>query len=204
MERMLWIDFDPDNVDIYGCTINTLPWQLEVWAKSNGGGYYSEDGSECTIDSPETVEALQRIADLSDVYHCAPPVTSAANALESSLGSKKVVMATDGAWNVGTFLGPSADFDYGVGVLPYMKEKSYYLYWWTKRGILHNRAPGRSYGMAEMVLSGKRIPGPRSRLEHGCRSWIPGTQILRKQINGSATRTIRIKTCTRAQLWIML
>ena len=105
-------DFDPDNVDIYGCTINTLPWQLEVWAKSNGGGYYSEDGSECTIDSPETVEALQRIADLSDVYHCAPPVTSAANALESSLGSKKVVMATDGAWNVGTFLGPSADFDY--------------------------------------------------------------------------------------------
>ena len=32
-------------------------------------------------------------------------------------------MATDGAWNVGTFLGPSADFDYGVGVLPYMKEK---------------------------------------------------------------------------------
>ena len=116
-------DFDPDNVDIYGCTINTLPWQLEVWAKSNGGGYYSEDGSECTIDSPETVEALQRIADLSDVYHCAPPVTSAANALESSLGSKKVVMATDGAWNVGTFLGPSADFDYGVGVLPYMKEK---------------------------------------------------------------------------------
>ena len=105
-------DFDPNNIDIYGCTINTLPWQLEVWAKSNGGGYYSEDGSECTIDSPETVEALQRIADLSDVYHCAPPVTSAANALESSLGSKKVVMATDGAWNVGTFLGPSADFDY--------------------------------------------------------------------------------------------
>ena len=48
-----------------------------------------------------------------------------------------VVMATDGAWNVGTFLGPSADFDYGVGVLPYMKEKCYHLYWWTKRGIPH-------------------------------------------------------------------
>lgn len=116
-------DFDPNNIDIYGCTINTLPWQLEVWALSNGGGYYSKDGSECTIDDPATVDALQKIADLSEVYHCAPPVTSAANALESSLGSKKVVMATDGAWNVGTFLGPSADFEYGVGVLPYMKEK---------------------------------------------------------------------------------
>lgn len=115
--------FDANNIDVYGCTINTLPWQLEVWALSNGAGYYSADGSECTINDPATVEALQKIADLSDVYHCAPPVTSAANALESSLGSKKVVMATDGAWNVGTFLGPSADFEYGVGVLPYMKEK---------------------------------------------------------------------------------
>lgn len=115
--------FDANNIDIYGCTINTLPWQLEVWALSNGGGYYNADGTACTIDSDATVEALQKIADLSEVYHCAPPVTSAANALESSLGSKKVVMATDGAWNVGTFLGPNADFTYGVGVLPYMKEK---------------------------------------------------------------------------------
>lgn len=115
-------DFDPNNIDIYGCTVNTLPWQLEVWTISNGGGYYSKDGKTCTIDSDATVEALQRIADLSSVYHCAPPVTSAANSLESSLGSKKVVMATDGQWNVGTFLGPNADFEYGVGVLPYMKE----------------------------------------------------------------------------------
>ncbi|MDC7290420.1 sugar ABC transporter substrate-binding protein [Blautia schinkii] len=116
-------EFDANNVDVYGCTINALPWQLEVWALSNGGGYFSADGSECTINSEATVDALQKIADLSNVYHCAPPVSSAANALESSLGSKKVVMATDGAWNVGTFLGPNADFEYGVGVLPYMKEK---------------------------------------------------------------------------------
>lgn len=114
-------DFDSKNIDVYGCTVNTLPWQLEVWALSNGGGYYSKDGKQCTIDSQATVDALQNIADLSEQYHCAPPVTSAANALESSLGSKKVVMATDGQWNVGTFLGPNADFEYGVGVLPFMK-----------------------------------------------------------------------------------
>jgi len=78
-------------------------------------------------------------------------------------------MATDGAWNVGTFLGPSADFDYGVGVLPYMKEKVHHLYWRTKRCILHNRASGRSYGMAEMVLSGRRIPW--SLIEAG--TWMP-------------------------------
>lgn len=89
---------------------------------SNGGGYFSQDGKSCTIDDEATVDALQKIADLSSKYHCAPPATSAANALESSLGSKKVVMATDGQWNVGTFLGPNADFEYGVGVLPYMKK----------------------------------------------------------------------------------
>ena len=115
--------FDPDNVDIYGCTVNTLPWQLEVWAKSNGGGFYSADGTSCTINSKETTEALQAVADLSLKYHCAPPVSDASTALSTSLGSGKVVMATDGAWNVGTYLGPDAKFKYSVGVLPYFKDK---------------------------------------------------------------------------------
>lgn len=116
-------NFDPENVDVYGCNVNSLPWQLEVWAKSNGGGYYSADGSTCIINSAETAEALQAVADLSLKYHCAPPVSSASTALSSSLGTEKIVMSTDGAWNVGTYLGPDAQFEYGVGVLPYFKEK---------------------------------------------------------------------------------
>jgi multiple sugar transport system substrate-binding protein len=32
-------------------------------------------------------------------------------------------MATDGAWNVGTYLGVDAKYKYGVGVLPYFKDK---------------------------------------------------------------------------------
>ena len=131
--RMLTIDvngnnglspnFDPNNVDIYGCCVNAYPWQMEVWALSNGGGYFSADGSECTINSEATTEAIQKVADLTNVYHCAPAVSSASNALSTSLGTGKIVMCTDGTWNVGTFLGPSATFKYGVGVLPYMKEK---------------------------------------------------------------------------------
>ena len=116
-------DFDPDNVDIYGCNVNSLPWQLEVWAKSNGGGYYSADGKTCTINAAETAEAIQAVADLSLKYHCAPPVSSASTALSTSLGTEKVVMSTDGAWNVGTYLGPDAKYTYGVGVLPYFKDK---------------------------------------------------------------------------------
>lgn len=116
-------NFDPNNIDVYGCSLNTLPWQMEVWALSNGGGYYSADGKTCTINDAKTAEAIQKVADLYLVDHCAPQPSSSSTALSTSLGSEKVVMATDGTWNVGTYLGPDADFEYGVGVLPYFEDK---------------------------------------------------------------------------------
>ncbi len=115
--------FDPNNVDVYGCCVNSLPWQLEVWCLSNGGGFYNKDGTECIINQPEAIEALQAVADLSLKYNCAPSVSTASTGLTTSLGTEKIVMATDGAWNVGTYLGPDANFEYGVGVLPYFDQK---------------------------------------------------------------------------------
>jgi multiple sugar transport system substrate-binding protein len=38
--------------------VENLTWQLEVWALSNGGGFYSADGSEVAIDKPESIEAI--------------------------------------------------------------------------------------------------------------------------------------------------
>ncbi len=115
--------FDKNNIAVYGCSINTLPWQMEVWPLSNGAGFYSADGSELTINAAATTEALQKVADLYLIHNCAPQPSSTTTALSTSLGSEKIVMATDGAWNVGTYLGPDANFEYGVGVLPYMKDK---------------------------------------------------------------------------------
>ncbi len=116
-------NFDPENVDVYGCNVNSLAWQIEAFALSNNGGYFSPDGTSCTINSAETAEAIQAIADLSLVHHCAPTVSDASTALSTSLGTEKIVMSTDGAWNVGTYLGPDANFEYGVGVLPYFDKK---------------------------------------------------------------------------------
>ncbi len=116
-------NFDPKNIAVYGCSVNTLPWQMEVWALSNGGGYYSADGSKCTINEDAAAQAIQAVADLYLVDHCAPQPSSSSTALSTTLGTQKIVMATDGAWNVGTFLGPDAKFKYGVGVLPYFKDK---------------------------------------------------------------------------------
>ncbi len=115
--------FDPKNIAVYGCSVNTLPWQMEVWALSNGSGYYSADGSKCTISDDAAAQAFQAVADLYLVDHCAPQPGASTTALSTTLGTQKVVMATDGAWNVGTFLGPDAKFKYGVGVLPYFKNK---------------------------------------------------------------------------------
>lgn len=115
--------FDSNNIVVYGCSINTLPWQMEVWALSNGGGYYSENGGKCIINEDAAAQAIQAVADLYLVHHCAPQPSSSSTALSTSLGSEKIVMATDGAWNVGTYLGPDAQFKYGVGVLPYFKNK---------------------------------------------------------------------------------
>lgn len=115
--------FDKKNISTYGCSVNTLPWQMEVWPLSNGSGFYSADGSKCTINDGAAVQAIQSVADLYLVHHCAPQPGSSTTALSTTLGSEKVVMATDGAWNVGTYLGPDAKFKYGVGVLPYFKNK---------------------------------------------------------------------------------
>lgn len=116
-------NFDPNNIAVYGCSVNTLPWQMEVWALSNGGGYFSEDGTKCIINEDAAVQAIQAVADLYLVDHVAPQPSSSSTALSTTLGTEKVVMATDGAWNVGTYLGPDASFSYGVGVLPYFKDK---------------------------------------------------------------------------------
>lgn len=116
-------NFDSKNIAVYGCSINTLPWQMEVWALSNGGGYYSKDGSKCTINEDAATQAIQAVADLYLKDHCAPQPSASTTALSTTLGTEKVVMATDGTWNVGTYLGPDAKFKYGVGVLPYFKDK---------------------------------------------------------------------------------
>lgn len=118
--------FDKDQIVQYGCLVENLTWQLEVWALSNGGGFYSADGSEVTINSPETVQAIQRVADLYLVDNAAPLSTGLTDdSIQRSIIAGTCAMATGGAWNVGTCLASARDegLNYGVAVLPYMQEK---------------------------------------------------------------------------------
>lgn len=119
-------DFDPDNIVQYGCMVENLTWQLEVWALSNGGGFYSEDGKTVTINDPAVAEAIQRVADLYLVHHVAPLSTGLTDdGVPRSVIAGTVAMTTNGAWNIGTSLASAREegLNYGIGVLPYMKEK---------------------------------------------------------------------------------
>ncbi|MDR2156457.1 MAG: sugar ABC transporter substrate-binding protein, partial [Clostridiales Family XIII bacterium] len=98
-------DFDANNITQYGCMVENLTWQLEVWALSNGGGFYKEDGSAVTIGDAATVEAIQKVADLHLKDHVAPLSTGLTDdGVQRSLIAGTVAMTTNGAWNVGTSL----------------------------------------------------------------------------------------------------
>lgn len=115
--------FDPENIVQYGCVVDNWTWQLEVWALSNGGRWFSEDGKESLINSPEAMESIQKVADLTLVEHVQPLYLGLADeGIIRSVASGTVAMATGGAWNMGTCMS-SSDINFGIGVLPYMKEK---------------------------------------------------------------------------------
>ena len=115
--------FDRNNIVQYGVMVENLAWQLEVWALSNGSGFYNSNGTQVIIDQPAAIEAIQRVADLHLVHNVAPFSAGLTDdGVQRSMLAGNVAMTTNGQWNVGTAF-PGSGINYGVGVLPYMREK---------------------------------------------------------------------------------
>ena len=115
--------FDKNSIVQYGCMIENLTWQLEQWVVSNGGGFYSADGSAVTITDPAAIEAIQAVADLYLVHNVAPLSTGLTDdGVQRSLLAGNVAMTTNGTWGIGAFLA-GGEINYDIGVLPYMKQK---------------------------------------------------------------------------------
>ena len=115
--------FNKDNIVQYGAYVNQYTWQLEVWALSNGGSFFSPDGKNIVFDDA-AIEGIQKVFDLHLVDNVAPLNDGTQdNGFSSSLGAGNVAMCTEGQWATG-FRGAGFDgINYGVAVLPYMKEK---------------------------------------------------------------------------------
>jgi multiple sugar transport system substrate-binding protein len=117
--------FDDQNITQYGALVENLTWQLEWPVLSNGGGFFSADGSKLTIGEPEAIEAIQKVADLYLKDKVAPLSTGATDdGVSRGLIAGTVAMTTNGTWNVGTCLNTAkaAGLNYGIAVLPKMKD----------------------------------------------------------------------------------
>ena len=113
--------FDKDNIVQYGIYVNQWTWQLEKWSLSNGGRWFSEDGTKIVFDD-KAIEAIQKVYDLHLVHNVAPLNSATTDSgFGDSLGAGNVAMCTEGQWAVGfaAFMEP----DYGVAVLPYMEKQ---------------------------------------------------------------------------------
>lgn len=118
--------FDPSNIVTYGVNIPTYDYGWIPMANSNGGGLTSPDGKQLWLNKPETVKAIQDIADLMNKYHVMPnPAQQKAlpSNDDTQLMTNKVAMVVDGAWSM-QVLGQSETqkgLKLGIGVLPKYK-----------------------------------------------------------------------------------
>lgn len=118
--------FDSKNIVTYGADFNRLSWMWPILAVSAGGGIMTDDGQELLLGKPETIDALQKIADLYLKHKVAPSVgeKDTMPSLDVTLLTGKVAMATSGQWEIGVSLKNSLPdgLEYGVGVLPKIKK----------------------------------------------------------------------------------
>lgn len=116
--------FDPDNIERWGVQ---YPFSNETYIAaavfSNGGQMVNENGS--ALDSPEAMEAMQRMADLIYVHHVAPQSASLSSLGMSNtqmLDTGRLAMAVDGSWALSWINSSLLTVPIGTGALPKMTQ----------------------------------------------------------------------------------
>ncbi|RIX59633.1 sugar ABC transporter substrate-binding protein [Paenibacillus nanensis] len=114
--------FDSNHIVRYGVMFETWVEPLNNFIFSNGGEWISPDGRQFTLNSPQTAEAIQKLADLTNVYHVAPSPYASKQlpSLNVALQAGLTAMIIDGQW-INLDLG-KAKTDYDIGVLPKLKK----------------------------------------------------------------------------------
>lgn len=112
-------DFNKDRIVTYGFDFSKSCTNWAAMVYQNGGTIISEDGSAFNMLDPKTVDAIQKLSDLINVYHVTPDPLTSANAnmsVTAALQSKQVAVVMDGSWT-NLDLG-SIDINYDVACLP--------------------------------------------------------------------------------------
>ncbi|RUS48527.1 sugar ABC transporter substrate-binding protein [Cohnella sp. AR92] len=113
--------FDKNHIARYGVMFETWSEPLNNFIFGNGGDWVSSDGTRFTLNEPEAAEAIQKLAELVNVYHVAPSPYESKSlpAMSIALQSGLAAMIVDGQWT-NLDLG-KAKVDYDIGVLPKLK-----------------------------------------------------------------------------------
>lgn len=114
--------FDPKNIVQYGISIPRDDYIQFALSASNGGGLVSGDGKQLLLDSPETKEAWQKMADLIHQEYVSPTfeARSSLPGLGARMATGRVSMNIAGQWFIPE-LNNTEGLDYGIGVLPKFK-----------------------------------------------------------------------------------
>lgn len=119
--------FDPNNIVQYGVDIPKVDFIWMPLAMSNDGGLLSPDGKELWLGKPETIDVIQKVADLSLVEHVSPNPLQAKSMpgdLATRFLTKRLAMLISGQWEL-VGLGDAVNkgkLNNGVGVLPIFKK----------------------------------------------------------------------------------
>ncbi|MCA9881921.1 MAG: sugar ABC transporter substrate-binding protein [Anaerolineaceae bacterium] len=114
-------EFDPENIDTYGCNTGTWWAAYHPLLVSNGADIFSEDGMQVVLNSPEAQEVFQSIYDLMYVYHVMPSPAAFQARQDVGLQTGKLAMQIDGHWTTSS-LADTEGLNFGIGVLPRFDE----------------------------------------------------------------------------------
>ena len=108
-------------IDQYGFSMS-LYWEpLSSWIWNNGGDWFNEDGTKCTVNSPETIEAFQFLADLMLKDEVMPsPTRQTAMGISGNqlFMTGRIAMWGGGYWDISSF-SDIKDYEWDVAPLPY-------------------------------------------------------------------------------------
>lgn len=99
--------FDPESIQQYGVHINAS-WAAMMEAllmRNTGMRFTTEDGSALSLNAPEVIAFIQKVADLITVEHCAasPTVVSGLPAASISLQTGRYAMVMDFQYQLSNF-----------------------------------------------------------------------------------------------------
>lgn len=116
-------EFDEKNIKQFGVNIPSESNMVSYALAYTGQDLLNEDGTSINLVGTEAMEAIQKFADLINVYHVAPNPAQSKNLPGggTAIASKKVAMIWDGQWSLMEMAANNLNF--GVGIPPKMYDK---------------------------------------------------------------------------------